>query len=114
MAALSLRGALLRPAPMVTASMSGAPMSSDVRVRGQLNTAGMKRGRGGRSSFSGDVVTVFGSNGFIGTGIANRSVIPFLSVRRSILGSTFEEACHAQNTERFKIKLREQLKDLKD
>ena len=89
MAALSLRGALLRPAPLVTIKgaavdikgaavnfKGAAPMSSDVRVRGQLNTAGMKRGRGGRSSFSGDVVTVFGSNGFIGTGIANRSVNP--------------------------------------
>ena len=71
MAALSLRGVLLRPAPAL-ASVSSASMSSEVRPR-QLNTAGMKRGRGGRSSFSGDVVTVFGSNGFIGTGIANRS-----------------------------------------
>ena len=73
MAARSLRGVLLRPAPaLVTASV--ASMSSEIRPR-QLNTAGMKRGRGGGSSFSGDVVTVFGSNGFIGTAVANRSVL---------------------------------------
>jgi len=46
--------------------------SSEVRRPREMNTAAMKRGRGGRSSFSGDVVTVFGSNGFLGRAITNR------------------------------------------
>ena len=72
MAALSLRGMLLKPAPaLATASISQCGYASEVRPR-ELNTAAMKRGRGGRSSFSGDVVTVFGSSGFIGGAVANR------------------------------------------
>ena len=69
MAALSMRGLVLKPS-LVTVVPS-CNMASEIRPR-EINTAAMKRGRGGRSSFSGDVVTVFGSNGFIGTAIANR------------------------------------------
>lgn len=72
MAALSLRGAQLLKVPTGSAAaMATANYASEVRPR-QLDTSAMKRGRGGRSSFSGDVVTVFGANGFIGRGIANR------------------------------------------
>ena len=71
MAALSVRGLILKPAPALVSLAPSCNFASEVRPR-EINTAAMKRGRGGRSSFSGDVVTVFGSNGFIGTAIANR------------------------------------------
>ena len=71
MAALSMRGLILKPAPALVSLAPSCNFASEVRPR-EINTAAMKRGRGGRSSFSGDVVTVFGSNGFIGTAIANR------------------------------------------
>ena len=72
MAALSLRGGLmLKQSPALVTVVPSCGYASDIKPR-ELNTAAMKRGRGGRSSFSGDVVTVFGSNGFIGTAIANR------------------------------------------
>ena len=71
MAALSIRSLILKPGPALVTVVPSCNFASDIRPR-EINTAAMKRGRGGRSSFSGDVVTVFGSNGFIGTAIANR------------------------------------------
>jgi len=76
MAALSLRGAQLLKVPTGSSSALASVVpscnyASEVRPR-QLDTSQLKRGRGGRSSFSGDVVTVFGASGFIGRGIANR------------------------------------------
>jgi len=62
---------LLKPNPALVTVIPSSGYASEVRPR-DLNTAAMKRGRGGRSSFSGDVVTLFGANGFIGTAVANR------------------------------------------
>ena len=77
MAALSMRGLILKPGPAMVTVIPSCNYASEIRPR-EINTAAMKRGRGGRSSFSGDVVTVFGSNGFIGTAIANRLGFNFL------------------------------------
>ncbi|KAF2364871.1 NAD(P)-binding domain [Trinorchestia longiramus] len=46
--------------------------SSDVRFIKNADPSQLKKGRGGRSSFSGNVCTVFGATGFIGRYVVNR------------------------------------------
>jgi NADH dehydrogenase (ubiquinone) 1 alpha subcomplex subunit 9 len=74
MAGLTVRGGLpilKLPSGALGATIAAQPYSSEVKPR-SINLAAMKRGKGGRSSFSGDVVTVFGGSGFIARGVANR------------------------------------------
>lgn len=45
---------------------------SDVRVLPDIKLTSLKRGSGGRSSFNGNIVTIFGATGFLGRYIANQ------------------------------------------
>ncbi|XP_037086953.1 NADH dehydrogenase [ubiquinone] 1 alpha subcomplex subunit 9, mitochondrial-like [Pollicipes pollicipes] len=56
------------------ASSSGVSVASagDVEVLPTTRLSDLPRGRGGRSSFSGQVVTVFGGTGFLGRYVVNR------------------------------------------
>ncbi|XP_063597479.1 NADH dehydrogenase [ubiquinone] 1 alpha subcomplex subunit 9, mitochondrial-like [Penaeus indicus] len=46
--------------------------SSDVRFLTRPEMSALKKGRGGRSSFSGNVATIFGASGFMGRYLCNR------------------------------------------
>lgn len=46
--------------------------ADDVEVLPSVRLTDLPRGRGGRSSFSGQVVTVFGGTGFVGRYIVNQ------------------------------------------
>ncbi|XP_076055786.1 NADH:ubiquinone oxidoreductase subunit 39 [Oratosquilla oratoria] len=46
--------------------------NSDVRYLTRTDPASLRRGRGGRSSFSGVVATIFGASGFVGRYVCNR------------------------------------------
>lgn len=53
------------------ASVTGVRQYSDVKYLKSIDSAHLRRGRGGRSSFSGIVCTIFGANGFVGRYVTN-------------------------------------------
>ncbi|CAD5233249.1 unnamed protein product [Bursaphelenchus xylophilus] len=64
----------VRPYALVQVSQysTNKPANVPDPIPSSVNVAQFKKGPGGRASFSGNVVTVFGSTGFLGTSVVNR------------------------------------------
>jgi hypothetical protein len=74
----SIRSPATKPASSVTYVGDNLPINMGLNEVKSLRLTDMRRGGGGRSSFSGIVATVFGAQGFVGAATVNRLGIFYL------------------------------------